>query len=467
MTVWTEIPPGVSSWSELGNPGGSSRIPYVPYASPLPLGHVIFGQNTPELKGGLLIGGEGDSGEGVLLGSSGNPAWADMMPSRAGSPVQLQLYSRGWAGEANSVIGTNQLVISYGTIPSDRLSELLIGMPIGFGGKLYRIGSVTDGSHLTVTSLAGGAVVFADSNAHTFKIAYQVSEGICNTNGTAVTRVSGDPFHGGSMDTWKVIINGTQYTINAVASGDALTLSASAGIQNNVSYKEITVDTAYYYSLLRLQGVLGGKEDNLSVYLNINGQVRIDTQNSNLPEFPDLVFGTGLDPSLPGSVSYNTRKQHLRISPTGEVQAGPNFIDSQADSDLAVQLYTMGIAELPKLASYRYSATAHTGGGTARLTLARFGASFANTNRSLDIIANNNFFGPSLQGRLGNGTPVQISLQPEGGDLQLAAAAGKIGFFAATPVVKGTVTGAKGGNAALTSLLSLLASMGLLTDSST
>lgn len=42
----------------------------------------------------------------------------------------------------------------------------------------------------------------------------------------------------------------------------------------------------------------------------------------------------------------------------------------------------------------------------------------------------------------------------------------KMGWWNATPVVKGTVTGSRGGNAALASLLTLLASYGLLTDSS-
>jgi hypothetical protein len=44
---------------------------------------------------------------------------------------------------------------------------------------------------------------------------------------------------------------------------------------------------------------------------------------------------------------------------------------------------------------------------------------------------------------------------------------GSIGFYGTTPAVKPTVTGAKGSNAALASLLTALASQGLLTDSST
>ena len=44
---------------------------------------------------------------------------------------------------------------------------------------------------------------------------------------------------------------------------------------------------------------------------------------------------------------------------------------------------------------------------------------------------------------------------------------GPIGFYAATPAAKPTVTGSRGGNAALASLLTGLATLGLLTDSST
>jgi hypothetical protein len=44
---------------------------------------------------------------------------------------------------------------------------------------------------------------------------------------------------------------------------------------------------------------------------------------------------------------------------------------------------------------------------------------------------------------------------------------GNIGFNGTSPISKPTVTGAKGGNAALTSLLTALASYGLIVDSST
>ncbi len=54
-----------------------------------------------------------------------------------------------------------------------------------------------------------------------------------------------------------------------------------------------------------------------------------------------------------------------------------------------------------------------------------------------------------------------------GGNVRVQGDATGLGFFAATPVAKPTVTGAKGGNVALTSLLTALANLGLITDSST
>jgi hypothetical protein len=53
------------------------------------------------------------------------------------------------------------------------------------------------------------------------------------------------------------------------------------------------------------------------------------------------------------------------------------------------------------------------------------------------------------------------------GDGSLTIGASKLGFFSAAPVVKPTVSGAKGSNAALASLMTALAAYGLVTDSTT
>ena len=51
--------------------------------------------------------------------------------------------------------------------------------------------------------------------------------------------------------------------------------------------------------------------------------------------------------------------------------------------------------------------------------------------------------------------------------LKLAGASDKLAFFGGTPAVKATVPGAKGGNAALTSLMTALVGLGLVTDTTT
>lgn len=71
----------------------------------------------------------------------------------------------------------------------------------------------------------------------------------------------------------------------------------------------------------------------------------------------------------------------------------------------------------------------------------------------------------SAQSQNANAT---LSMYGKGtGGTQIEIGGGYLGFFGAGGVVKQTITGAKGGNAALTDLLAKLATMGLITDSTT
>lgn len=80
--------------------------------------------------------------------------------------------------------------------------------------------------------------------------------------------------------------------------------------------------------------------------------------------------------------------------------------------------------------------------------------------------------GNGYQGRLANGTGVTVitiandlvAIDPGGNGAQIGTLGGKLAFYGGTVQSKATVTGAKGGNAALTSLLTVLASMGLFVD---
>jgi len=66
---------------------------------------------------------------------------------------------------------------------------------------------------------------------------------------------------------------------------------------------------------------------------------------------------------------------------------------------------------------------------------------------------------------LGDGA--QIEGGTSTGTKILTGTSQKLGFHGATPVAKQTVTGSRGSNAALADLLTKLANLGLITDSTT
>jgi hypothetical protein len=69
---------------------------------------------------------------------------------------------------------------------------------------------------------------------------------------------------------------------------------------------------------------------------------------------------------------------------------------------------------------------------------------------------------------LGNATPVVVGGDfTASGGLTLGASGSRLGFFGATGGQRPTVTGSRGGNAAVASLLSALSGLGLITDAST
>jgi hypothetical protein len=92
-------------------------------------------------------------------------------------------------------------------------------------------------------------------------------------------------------------------------------------------------------------------------------------------------------------------------------------------------------------------------------------------NTSVANAVNIPFFVPGASGSpstLGqNGTSPMLLQGSSTGGIQLGSTGGKVGFYQETPVVKPTVSGAKDGNAALTSLLTALSQLGLITDTTT
>lgn len=114
-------------------------------------------------------------------------------------------------------------------------------------------------------------------------------------------------------------------------------------------------------------------------------------------------------------------------------------------------------------------------GGTADTTKSTSGRALVEVlvyehdgaNALANITADGNVFG--VRCRRG-GSDVTLLLVDEDGDVWVGGAmriVGNVGFYDTAPGAKPTVTGSRGGNAALASLLTGLAGLGLITDSTT
>ena len=153
-----------------------------------------------------------------------------------------------------------------------------------------------------------------------------------------------------------------------------------------------------------------------------------DLETINGGPTADIPFAQGMMLVCTGSGSWAATAATTNAS-------GDIFFDA-ADADTAT-----GAGHLISLAAGNGGATSGAGGTVILTAGDAIGASP----------------GGSMVLTAGNGTP--------NGGIRLATTL--LGFFATAPVAKPAVTGSRGGNAALASLLTALAALGLITDSTT
>ncbi len=99
---------------------------------------------------------------------------------------------------------------------------------------------------------------------------------------------------------------------------------------------------------------------------------------------------------------------------------------------------------------------------TSQVNYARITASITANNPILSADGDDTNISMIVRGKGSGG----VLVQDGGSTTRFQCNTTGIGFFAATPVAKPSVTGSRGGNAALASLLTALSSLGLVTDSS-
>ncbi|MGI9102255.1 MAG: hypothetical protein ACR2IF_07395 [Terriglobales bacterium] len=103
------------------------------------------------------------------------------------------------------------------------------------GGPFTQIAAVPPSTTTytdTVTCNPGGYSYFVNSVV----VADTILSGTVNTNGTAVTWLSGNDFSSLFAPSQPIIINGVQYVVQVINSATSLTLTTSAGNQSGVAY---------------------------------------------------------------------------------------------------------------------------------------------------------------------------------------------------------------------------------------
>ena len=248
----------------------------------------LFGRSANNVGQGLQIGGADVSyGEtGVLLAPDGHGTWLRFQPSVNNSPIELVVYPSTSQGIATATLGGNTITRVSGT----NFEISWVGKKFYFGTEIYLVSSVASSSSLTVTTLGGGPVSFPLTYTETFHVGFISGSGVCNTNGTLVTRISGDPFVFSGIAN-NITINGTTYTVASFSSVNSITLTSSAGVQSlaSYSYEGIVNDQL---TTLRLQKLIGADEENLSLFAKYDGYW-IHSLFAGAGQYRKIVFGSG------------------------------------------------------------------------------------------------------------------------------------------------------------------------------
>lgn len=246
--------------------------------------------------GGIKLGGE--SGDGFRW-YMGHHNWSQIQPTKYGAPTQFQLYPSVVCGLATTT-SPNVLKAVHGSFDASRMT---VGDHIGFGNEVFKIASFISPTQITVTKFDGSSPSFDTNNTQrTFYHAYEIAQGTCNVNGTAVTYLSGEQYpFGVSQDHMYAIINGTKYNVSSgpeSVGANSLTLAVSAGTLSNATI-EFRRCWGYwaYVTLLRLQGLGGGIETNCGLYLNIRNEA--------------VLFNSGYGSTYYGDMRVNANKIYL------------------------------------------------------------------------------------------------------------------------------------------------------------
>lgn len=232
----------------------------------------------------------------------GHANWNIVQTTVPYNPTEWQVYTNAANGIAQVVGGTNQVVLVQGT----PFVSSWVGQPyFFFEGTAYKVATVTDGSHLTVTTVGGGGVTFGSTVNGTFFFVATTITATVNVNGTSVTWVSGQPF---TYFTGPVLINGTTYTISTINSTTSLTLTTSAGTLTGATFVQ-WIGINNEIATFRLQSLFGSNEEGFTITVNPTG-TQIYNGYAGSGKYRPIFLQTGESP-------IGTLQTFLSLRPSG------------------------------------------------------------------------------------------------------------------------------------------------------
>ena len=247
--------------------------------------------NTAGNVVGLQIGGGNpiNGTDGNIFFADGYPSWTSLQSGHYPNPTEFAVQPATKAGRCTPVVGTNQVTVVTG--PGMSTDE--IGKTVWIKDSAYVVATVASGS-FTVTAIGGGAVSFSRATPHTYVCCYIWGKGKCNVNGTAVSRISGDPFVPLNNIPTTFVVNGVSTTQASYTDSWGVTLAANAGVASNVDYYWWgSVDNLS--AALRLHRITGGGyEENISLIAFAKGYYHLHAAGGGPDQYP-LYIGCGFD----------------------------------------------------------------------------------------------------------------------------------------------------------------------------
>ncbi len=428
---------------------------------------------------GLQIGGGNPTmgTAGVLLYPDGHSSLLTHTPTKNESPLEMLLYNSGAQGKCTTNNGGNTVTWVSGTT----FDAAWIGKRISLGASIYKVATVPSGTSMTVTTTAGGGVTFSGTPTVTFQVVYYSGTGTCNVSGSTVTRLTGDPFWPyPTSATFEFTINGT---IRAVASFDDIdtyTLSAPPGDVTGATYVfyDVVNDQS---TTMRLQRIIGSNEENHAWYAKYDGY-HFRSLISGSGTYGKIFIGSG---DNGGGTLYNqfvaqtdggltligdTGSESIRLTTSGgvvpvnrfEIQPAPTgfaptWRSRGSDTDVGMGFDTQGAGGFT-FSSHSFNAfelQIFAGNAAAWLGIASHATDpFIVSQGATDSTVYIGGKGTGGVKLVDGGTAIKFQCNTTG-----------IGFYATSPVAKPTISGSVGGNAAVTSIAAALATLGLVTNS--